>query len=227
MSKAREPLYEIAAKLNNIIFDDPDKSVADNFHEQEVLGCIRHYIIRPSRFRRLWTVRVFVAGKTRTIGATERGADAARFADMAVRRFARYRLRSRGHNDNLNFPVAQSDADFANEQYAVELLDEIENYFLANGLIIEPQSEQPKQSKPRGLKSDIAVLRADIADLTESLRLLHEKVDRLSSIGSGIYPSPGVFKHEVSPMRYDAPPQPGLAPVTICKNDLDVIAKLP
>lgn len=231
-TKFREPLYELAASLNQIEFHDPGEVVESNFHEQEILGCIQHYITRPSYRRKLWTVRLFIAGKVRTIGVTSKGSYAARFADMAVRRFAKYRKTPVTPAEvELNFTIEQAEADEANEVAAVALLDEIEKYFLDNGVIAPPSAESAVIAKPRGLKSDLHFLHAEIMD---ALKFLGERITRLEyklSLGSGLqirtmqedsgakrYVGPGY----TAPTIGDPPNTgPGLAPIFTCKNPVD------
>ena len=169
--KLRDPLYEIANGLNNIVFPDTQGALSESFYEQEVLGLERHYLKRPTRDRQFWIVRLFIGGKTRAIGATERGCDAARFADMAAVRFAKYRRRNAAQEFNFSREQVESDIDEVPE--AVALLDAIEDYFLNNDII--PKLSPGQKSKGRGLRADMLELHDELVDkLNELLKLLKE-----------------------------------------------------
>lgn len=186
-NRIREPLYALAASLNNIFFPDDGGILAASFFEQESLGCIRHYLKRPTRNRMLWTVRIFIGGKVRCIGATERGCDAARFADMAACRFAKYRRRAAAADSgNLNFTIEQVRADEFEVPEATELLNLVEEYFLSNGVILEPEAEKPIKRGPRGLKSDLLTLHAEVMLALAAIRVEIAKLQPLPLDTGGI-----------------------------------------
>lgn len=195
--KSRTPLYAIAATLDQIQFPDEGHKLESQFHEWMKLGSQVHYLYRPGKCRPFWTVRLFIGGKVRALGATSRGCDAARFADMAAVRFAKYRIRAVSHtNANLNFSAEQVRRDEESTPAAAALLDTLEKYFLDNGIISVPSAERKVERRSRGMYGDIVILHSEIM---EALRVIREDIKRSRPVSL----------------------PPGCAPIVTCESDID------
>lgn len=75
-----------------------------------------------------YAVRMHAAGEYRTLGVTTSLGGACRFADMAVRRFAKYAVRRKGA-DKLNYSIEQVEWDEKNVPAARALLDTLEEAY--------------------------------------------------------------------------------------------------
>lgn len=83
-----------------------------------------------------YKVTLFIAGKQRIVGLLSHPERAARFADLAIRRFWQYRRTLRPCSDSdLNFSLAQTEDDAKKYPEWVSLLDQIESHFISNGTL--------------------------------------------------------------------------------------------
>jgi len=175
----KTPLYDLAKALDGFKFPDVGNERAAIFHEWDQLDSVVHYLKRPNYRYRFWTVQLFIGGMLRNIGTTLNGVDAARFADMAAIRFAKYRKRRLAEDQvQLNFSYAEAKQDEVDCPQAVELLDDIEEYFLDCGVIERPGPDQKVERKSRGLRSDMMALHeetmAALAELKRQIESLRK-----------------------------------------------------
>lgn len=99
----------------------------------------------------LWNVKLFLHREQRVLGQTKCGWHAARFADMALVYFAKYRTRrTRPLVDaDLNFTLASAMRDLAEVPQAVAILKEIETHLLAAGMAAPVETVIPVKPDAR------------------------------------------------------------------------------
>lgn len=128
----------------------------------------RNIAVMPDGFTHV--VRIYLAGAIQTLGVTRNPAAAFRFADLALARFWKYRLRNcrpPGPGE-LNFSTARLQSDLANESEACGLLDKLEQYLIANAGLTERTAVTPRPSRSR------------VAELTAALAQANRRIDELS-----------------------------------------------
>jgi len=220
----RTPLYELANTLGQINFpDDENRAIDRDFSDRLADGEHWLNIINPGlpsrrRNTRLWIVRFTLGGAARHIGATPRGADAARFADMAAVRFARYRKHNRGlPPDRYNFSAEQVASDIDNCPEASDLLDRIEKHLLAQSVISEAPPEVVRPRKSRGLRGDLLLMHDEIMQALATISRRMDKATVQQPVPFYHPPAIVVPAKDTWEPPYVGDPPPGLVTIT-CQN---------
>lgn len=143
MSKSIPGLNDLANRLKDISFPDEFNLCGIAVEERAANGDIHHCHPRPGHGVE---VRFFLGGAQRILGFTDNATDAARFSDMALVWFQKYR--KRGSNvtlvdQDLNLDLHQVAVDSEEVPQAVALLSDIEHLLLAEGVIVAPGTLPP------------------------------------------------------------------------------------
>lgn len=95
-----------------------------------------------------WVVKLYIGGSQRVIGWCSNCAQAARFADMAVWRFWRFRRNTNRAPINSDFNLGMDAAKFESESEstASKLLDSIENHFRTTGQLSFDLNAAPNEN---------------------------------------------------------------------------------
>lgn len=130
-------------------------------------------------------IRVYLGGAVRTFGITRNPGNAFRFADLVLHRFWKYRQRGckpPGPGE-LNLSTARLQADLANEKLAIELLDKIEQYLLANAALVEKSATaaRPSRSRVAELTAALAQANGRIDELTKTIQYFRNRFDALDN----------------------------------------------
>lgn len=143
-----------------------------------------------------WSVRLYIGGEQRRIGATTNGCHACRFADLALLTFWKYRIRGASEplDAHMNFSVAQAKLDMVAEEEANFLLAKIEGHLIKRGVL--PTAEKLKEmeaarttnrravERRKTVKWDLldrfAVFERTTADVIKKLDEVNQKIDGLS-----------------------------------------------
>lgn len=133
----------MANRLKDITFPDEFNLCGIAVEERAANGDIHHCHPRPGHGVE---VRFFLGGAQRILGFTDNATDAARFSDMALVWFQKYR--KRGSNvtlvdQDLNLDLHQVAVDSEEVPQAVALLSDIEHLLLAEGVIVAPGTLPP------------------------------------------------------------------------------------
>jgi len=117
-------------------------------------------------------IRVYLGGCVRTLGVSRNPASAARFADLVLSRFWKYRQRGcrpPGPGE-LNFSTARLSADLQHEGPALALLDKLEQYLKANAALVEKTALPPRKTRSRIAEfgAQLETLRAEVEHLRQA-----------------------------------------------------------
>ncbi len=144
-------------------------------------------------------VRVRFNGRQRTLGIFKLAREAARFADLCILRFSKYRQRKNIPVDSdFNFnseKLAQQDHDFLSEAHPeiIDILDGIESHFIATGVFLpfDPDAaEKRAKEKRRTVASRMTHVVTEFYDeildrqtiIARDVKRLEEKIDQILTI---------------------------------------------
>lgn len=128
---------------------------------------------------RTYRVRIYLGGKQRTIGITDNGYKAARFADMARLFFWPYRLRDArppGEGD-MNFTLADTQHELDHNEVATRLLERIKDHLESFGdLKIVSRLEEDQRAERKRFRESRRTVRSEMSDFlrdqaTQTVRL--------------------------------------------------------
>lgn len=156
--------------------------------------------------RKLWYARFWFGGKTRTFAMADHGREAelARFADLCVIRFWKYRLRGFVPTDaDTNFAISRAEQDLKNLTFlkhpAIDLLDEIEKHLLSLGVFQDrPETDETPRKETRltvrtvlamemrelfaGVNTTLNSMFSDNVEFVKSLDLISRRLDGMQDI---------------------------------------------
>jgi hypothetical protein len=163
----------LANQVRHIVWQNPlDETETIEVMERfcEVAGeTNRPRNVYPLPGARSWCVRIYLGGDTHTlaIGGTDDLPTLARFADMALEHFWRYKVRGcrPPHDCDLNIRRAQVENDMANEPQALAILQEMEKYLLDTGALKSGATR--RKEKKEKLAARLSVRQALLAQLAE------------------------------------------------------------
>lgn len=171
---SKDPELSILAnQVRHIVWQNPldeteTRDVMERF--EEVAGEVnRPRNVYPLPGARDWCVRIYLGGDTHTlaIGRNDDLPTLARFADMALEHFWRYKVRGcrPPHDCDLNIRRAQVEIDMANEPQAVAILQAMEKYLLDTGALKSGVTR--RKEKKAKLAARLSVRQALLAQLAE------------------------------------------------------------
>jgi hypothetical protein len=125
-------------------------------------------------------VRLYLGGKKRIVGICGNHIIACRFADMALRRFWVYRVRSAAPpvDADLNFGIASAEWDEANIPEAIALLDLIEDHLVSIKAFPCAIKTEEKRKEVREQRLKRRTMRGDMSEFRDGLTF---ELDKLSA----------------------------------------------
>lgn len=156
----------------------------DDFDYRLAFDGLDHYRnLNPTVCKRFMSVRLYLGGRQRilAVSSIQRAHEAARFADLLVTRFWKYRVRGQTPTDadtNFSLSLAHEDYEFLsiNRPDVIKMIDDLENHLIARRALnlMEPGQTEPR---PEKRMSALAVLR-DV--LKTSYEELSGRMDQLN-----------------------------------------------
>lgn len=142
----------------------------DDFSYRTAFDSLDHYAnLNPTVCKRYMNARFYFGGRQRVLAVStiQRAYEVARFADLIVIRFWKYRIRAQIPNDSQTcFSVsrAKEDHEFLKVQRPeiIEMIDELERHFVALGIFHDGGVHA--EPKPEKRSSALAVLQKIIAN---------------------------------------------------------------
>jgi hypothetical protein len=176
----------------------------DNFDYKIAFDNLGHWPnLNPTVCKRYMNARFYFGGKQRVVAVStiQRAYEVARFADLIVTRFWRYRIRAQVPSDaNTCFGLegAKADYEFLKHQRpeVIHLIDDLEKHFVALGVFRDGASAEA-EPKPEKRASALSVVRGVIlksfeevaasvnnlnADLFENVKALDIQNKKLDEI---------------------------------------------
>lgn len=184
-------LHAIAKKLDQItFFTQPSEEASERPKMLFEQARAKNIWVMPAGD--CWVVRFYLHGEVYTVGLGHGSAfRGMRFADMATLRFFDRRTPSREApltEARFNFSRRQAEHDLDNEPEAVALLDELDTYLTAAGLLVSPeQREAAAADKTASLKAEnsprigrkLDTLQATVNKLEAEILVLNTAVQKL------------------------------------------------
>ena len=126
-----------------------------------------------------WQVKLYLCEGQRVLGYAKSGLKSARFADMAIIHFWKYRARCRRpiEDSDLNFGVEYAYEDLKRNPCAEELLSTIEKHFRANYNLVTSEEAQPTFKAGVLLRKSVQWRR----DVEDAISFLPKKYPDLNS----------------------------------------------